>query len=885
MISSRIKKIRPRTIQGFFQRNLGLILGVGLFVTFWMLLYTFLVYKPHYSAKATVIIKDSAITSRYIEPEQFYAMQTTSSSSSNPVLNTMSILKSKAISDALWNYFSTQHPEELKHAKIKTKREWNSFFQDGSAFIKAKNQPGTDLIAIQFSWNKAEIAKEALDVIVKAFQDNSRDLNKEEQISRTRFMNKQVAELEAQVEAIRREKSKYQSQKHTISLTREEDDLASSRLELSTRLNQIEALAKGKEDQVRNYQNILKLTPEQALKASALGQNSTMTKLQDEAYRLQQVHSLLQSSLTDNNPKVQEIKAQLDRVNANINDERKRTLGNHAAGGTVVADTTRGTLINTMLQAQGEAKDLRAQASVIRQRLTQVNQDIEKYPALAEGLANISQKEASLSTALDQLRQKVMEGRIKEEQTLSNVFIVDPPRTPEKAQFPTQTHLIVISVLLGFGVGVAVAFAKEQFLSPSDDSDRPSWLEPIEDESEDDIILPYSEEGPRYTRPQHAGRTIETPIRATNPSLNMGETPVSKSQKNQYASKPASSSPTIPLVSPAAYPQISEMLAPSHRALLEALTPKSAPKTSHGQDHGDIQQSDVNRDLMTALRATPVDMPRSQQHAFTTPIGSASQDSTPMSADATSGTASISPVSSNNEAGDSAQAERLYRDEELAPPPDATLRQASHKIVRVTAPPSIHVQPHLASKIPLQELENASIPSLHTLSTAPAIPAPSSSESATTAEAHKLSVTSTPERDHDDDQNNPPASSGHLDASAQPIALDANERQNAPSQPPSSFEKIEQFSRSVQDEQASIRKNRGLPAFLLADDTQAPENAMATPLHFSLSVNTAKQQPTRRTPGVAPQLPNQPEATPTNTLNRLFQDLTGRPVGSNPQFN
>jgi uncharacterized protein involved in exopolysaccharide biosynthesis len=473
-------------VAGFLKRNAALIVGVWLFITFWMLIYTFMVYKPGYAAKSMVIIKDSAITGRYIEPDQYYALQTTSSSSSNPVLNTMGILKSNAIRNALWEFFKKKYPEQLKKNNIKSQQDWNDFFKDGSAFIKAKNQSGTDLIAIQFSWSDPLIAKEALGVVLVAFQNASRDLNRSEQITRTQFLDKQVADIEAQLKHIRNLKSAYQSKNGTVSVNREGDDLASSQMELSNKLNQIEAQAEGKEKLMRLYQQLLGMSPEKALKASAIGQNSSITRLQDELYQLEQQHSLLSASLTDINPKVREVKAQLEQVKANLKAEEMRTLGaGNTANNTqaVVADSTRGDLIRNMLTAQGEAQDLRAQAAVTRIRLKQIITDISGFPQKAEGLAQIVQKENSLSTALDQLRQKALEGRLKEEQTLSNVFIVDQPSLPDHAQFPNQSHLAILSVLMGLGVGLSSAFAKEQ-LASSDSYGLPQWLEPLDETSE-----------------------------------------------------------------------------------------------------------------------------------------------------------------------------------------------------------------------------------------------------------------------------------------------------------------------------------------------------------------------------------------------------------------
>lgn len=452
----------------FIGRNLGLIISVSLLVAVWMLVYTFTMFHPKYAAKATVIIKDSAITNRYVEPEQYYAMQTTTSTSSNPVLNTMGILKSEAISVALWDYFNRNHPEELKRLKIKSKQEWDSYYQDGSAFIKAKNQPGTDLIGIQFSWGEPVIAQESLIVVVKAFQDASRDLNKEEQISRTKFLSRQMGDIEAQLLAIRKQKSQYESKNATVSIKRESDDLAGSRMELSNKLAQLQAEAQGKENVVRRYRQMLGMSPEAALRGAALGQNGTMTKLQDELYRLQQLHSFLSASLTDHNPKVREVQAQIDQVKANIMQEKARVMGpfgGEEVDGEVIADSTRGELIGDMLKAQGEAQDLWAQASVIQRRLAQINADIRQFPTTAIGLANLEQQETTLSTALDHLRQKVMEGKMKEAQTLSNVFVVDAPRLPEHPSFPNRTHLIVISILMALGSGVALAFIKEQLFA------------------------------------------------------------------------------------------------------------------------------------------------------------------------------------------------------------------------------------------------------------------------------------------------------------------------------------------------------------------------------------------------------------------------------------
>jgi hypothetical protein len=88
---------------------------------------------------------------------------------------------------------------------------------------------------------------------------------------------------------------------------------------------------------------------------------------------------------------------------------------------------------------------------------------------------------------LDQLREKVLEGRLKEEQTLSNVFIVDAPHLPESPEFPTRSHFILLSIVVGLASGIAIAIAKEQLFS-DEVSETPDWLKSLDDEPGEEAI-------------------------------------------------------------------------------------------------------------------------------------------------------------------------------------------------------------------------------------------------------------------------------------------------------------------------------------------------------------------------------------------------------------
>ncbi|HEY9746622.1 MAG TPA: GNVR domain-containing protein, partial [Oculatellaceae cyanobacterium] len=357
-----------------------------------------------------------------------------------------------------------------------------------------------DLISIQFSWSNPRIAKEVLETVVKAFQNASRDLNKEEQVSRTHFLGRQVEEIEAQLEAIREQKSAFQSRMGTVNTDREGISLSETRLELSNRLNQIEAARRGKEEQLAEYEKVLGMTPEKAVQSISVGQNQTLGRLYEELYRLQQQYSQQLLSLGESHPTTQETFAQIIQMRANIRAEEKRTLGSNQKLTTgIMGGTAHNQLIANMVTVRSEVEDLRAQATKLRTRLGELDSQIRAFPKMAQELTMITQRENSLSMALDQLRQKVLEGKLKEEQTLSNVFVVDAPHLPDKPDFPTRSHLMVLSLVIGVLSGVSLAVLKEQVLF-TEGAEAPAWLESIDEEESEHFqpsVTPVSVRAPR----------------------------------------------------------------------------------------------------------------------------------------------------------------------------------------------------------------------------------------------------------------------------------------------------------------------------------------------------------------------------------------------------
>jgi uncharacterized protein involved in exopolysaccharide biosynthesis len=454
---------------GFLNREKWLILGVTLFILFWTIMYTVFAFVPKFESKATVIVKDSAITGSYVSgPIMGGQTQTTSSSASNPVLNMIGIINSSSVRTALYDYYKQFQPKVLEKYKVKSLEDWETFYSDGSSFLKAKNLPGTDLIQVQFTWDDPKISRESLRILLKAFQDESLEINQAEQRNRSRYLDSQVEELTHKLEKVRTEKSAYKARMSVISQQKQADEMTKSRLDISTQLNAVLSKARGKAAEAARYERMMNMSAEQAVEAVGLGLNTSMSKLYDQLYALRQTEATLQASLTDKNPKVIEVQETIKAVESSIKKEEARSIGSgHKPATRAVSDSTRGQLITNMARAQAEANSFQQQALEIQKLQGQLQGDITRFAGVEEGLANIEQEERYLSNGLDSLKQKALEAHIKQAETLSNIFIVDQPTLPDKEKFPTKPMILLFGLISGFALGVGVAFLKTR-LSTTD---------------------------------------------------------------------------------------------------------------------------------------------------------------------------------------------------------------------------------------------------------------------------------------------------------------------------------------------------------------------------------------------------------------------------------
>lgn len=465
----------PSYIFGAVQRNNRLFILSTLVMMGWVSAYALFVHKPTFSSRSTVIIKEAAMTKRFVESDQYYAPQNISSTSTNPVLNTLELLHSKTVVDGLYDFLAVHYPKELQRMHIRNVHEWEESIGDASSIVKAKNKVGTDFITINFAWSNPEIAQQGLEAVLKSFKTASLNLNKAEQSERAIYLQNQANELAMRLQNLRDQKSHLKTNAMTLNVDQQNINLDTDRLQLEQQLNEIKAKMHGTLAEKSRYQSLLGANSSEALLATSIGNNAQLEKLKLELYTLNQKAAELSEHYTENSPNVVTVQSEIDQVKKNINEELRRSLGRRYSAKSAallsIGDSNRSGLVNNMVQAEAQAINLKNQAATLESRLAQLNTKIKDIPVLESRMSSINDQESTLSRALQNLRERILETNLKEAQTLSNVFIVDPPEMPAKSEFPQAIHLLLMGLVAAVATGIATVLLKVR-LFPSTSSAR-----------------------------------------------------------------------------------------------------------------------------------------------------------------------------------------------------------------------------------------------------------------------------------------------------------------------------------------------------------------------------------------------------------------------------
>lgn len=456
-----------------FDKDKKLIFTVILIILVWSLVYLFIFYKPSYKSKAQIWIKDLA-SEEFVADFDTRSQLTPLTSSGNPLLTQIEILKSNQLKKFIVDYSSKPGYQKAKIASI----------ESVDKIIEVKNKPGTDMLSITFIWSDPKEAQELLNAVLKEYENINLLINKKIRTARRKYIDLKLSEIDKKLYETRSSIKSFKSKNLAINLDEESVKLVDQKIEISSKMEDLGAKIKNTDSSVKNMETRLGLNSDEALDAVALGAgNQVLVKLREDLNTAVQQYEYDSSKYTDINPKINAQKKKIDAINIQIKNQIKMSLGKYAKDkGINIFDPVREQIVENLVTEQAKLIGLQAEEASIKNSINNIKEEQSKIPEKKFALDTLEQEERALSKAYDELREKQIEARIKEAEAVSNVVVVDPPDIPKGISFPTPLHVLVISLILGCFAGLSVSILKTLIEDICDD------IESIESITQTSII-------------------------------------------------------------------------------------------------------------------------------------------------------------------------------------------------------------------------------------------------------------------------------------------------------------------------------------------------------------------------------------------------------------
>ncbi len=444
-----------RFIRNFIKDKWLIFASAGVMMAF-AILYVLTVYQPGFKTEAKVWIKDTSTRSYLSQYSNEPGYLSPLTMAGNPVMTQSELLTSKEMESYLSDFVAKRQPKE----------KWAKTFKgkpNTSKLIKVKTEPNTDIMDVTLEWNDPVIAREMLTVALARLDETNLALNRQIYTKKHDYVDEQLRDIENKLAAVRQELKVFQTGNMTVDIDAQTQELVRLKTQLVAQLEAVNASRRNSSGNAGALQRQLAMNPKEALQAVALGSgNENLVKMRSDLALLKQQFAKDSVKLAPTNPSMVAAKKQIDELETQVQGEIQQTVGRGSVNGPLIYDNVRSQLVQDLASSNARSVGLGSEAASLSAAISRVDTALKAIPGNRYTLSGLQEQEKALALAYDEMRKKQLEVQIKEAETPSNVFIVDSPSVPEKASFPTGAHLVLLSTLLGLGVGMGLSILKTQ---------------------------------------------------------------------------------------------------------------------------------------------------------------------------------------------------------------------------------------------------------------------------------------------------------------------------------------------------------------------------------------------------------------------------------------
>lgn len=442
-----------RFIRNLIRDKWLIFASAGVMMAF-SILYVLTLYKPSFESEAKVWIKDTSTRSYLSQSQEGPGYLSPLTQSGNPVMTQSEILTSKEMESFLSDFVAKRQPPE-QWAKTYNGKPYTT------GLLKVKTEPNTDIMQVSLKWDDPAVARDMLRVALEKLDDTNLAFNRQIYTRKREYADQQLVDIQSKLISVRDRLKQFQTGNMTVDIDSQTQELVRLKTQLVAQLESVKAARNNNSTNANALQKQLAMNPNQALQAVALGSgNENLVKMRSDLALLRQQFAKDSVKLAPTNPTMVAAKKQITELEAQVQAEIMATTGGKANNGPLIYDNVRSQLVQDLASSNARSMGLGSEAASLNAAIARVDSALRTIPESRYALTTLNEEEKALALAYDELRKKQIEAQIKEAETPSNVFVVDSPSLADKASFPRGAHLIVLSALLGLGVGAGLSVLK-----------------------------------------------------------------------------------------------------------------------------------------------------------------------------------------------------------------------------------------------------------------------------------------------------------------------------------------------------------------------------------------------------------------------------------------
>lgn len=290
-----------------------------------------------------------------------------------------------------------------------------------------------------------------------------------------KFIDDQLPEAQQRVSSIQDEIQRLQQQYDLIDPEAQGGQLSENINDINTLQQQTQRDLQEQRTLYNNLQNQLRLSPQEAIAASALSENPSYQALQTSLVEVESQLAIEKARFTGDSPVVQSLEKRKQELTGLIGEQAKTIIGQSLPGGSANSqvqayqNTIRLALIEQLVEAGNQIRTLEVRSREIAQARQGFDRRLQQFPAVARQYADLTRELEIATQTLNRLQTQRETLRVEAAQTEVPWELVSEPLIPRDAEGnpvpqPTKaSNLMIAGAGLGLLLGTLLALLLERY--------------------------------------------------------------------------------------------------------------------------------------------------------------------------------------------------------------------------------------------------------------------------------------------------------------------------------------------------------------------------------------------------------------------------------------